>query len=175
MRINYFDVCIKQIRQEKWLNIWFWGCERRCSGCGNKQTYDDDYKKSENVEDFIIKLNKFIDNFKICGIIITGGEPFLQKLALEYLLNFAKDQNWYTMVYTGYFLEEINKKYGKILKNIDVLIDGPFEKSKFIRHALFGSSNQKMYFFNKKLIYLNKIDENVSFYMKTMLGNIVKV
>lgn len=125
--------------------IFFQGCIKHCEGCHNQnswpmyggQKYDTDVFKKAMVND------KLLD-----GITLSGGEPFLQPVAALDLASFAKKRGLSVWCYSGYTFEEImewqdNRK--ELLKQIDVLVDGPFVKgmeSMDLRWK--GSSNQRL-------------------------------
>lgn len=144
--INGEGVCV---------SLWMQGCPHHCFGCHNPELWsgnggileDDDifYEKLFNA----IKANNIQRNFSI-----LGGEP----LTMEPIPNvnytceiLAKVKEKFpqikTFVWTGYTLEELKEKYDikKILKDIDVLIDGRYDGSqRDITLKLRGSKNQRV-------------------------------
>jgi anaerobic ribonucleoside-triphosphate reductase activating protein len=146
--------------------IWFQGCSRHCSGCWAKATWDFNGGKEIDAE----KLLEDIKNTKnIEGVTFLGGEPFEQSEVIEYLAKEIKKTGLSLICFTGNKLEDIQKQYGNILENIDILIDGSYEKGKqdFSRPWV-GSSNQKYHFltdrYNEKILseYKNKIEVNIN-------------
>jgi len=146
--------------------IWFQGCSRHCSGCWAKATWDLNSGKEIDTEKLLddIKQTKDIE-----GVTFLGGEPFEQPEIIEYLAKEIKQTGLSLICFTGNKLENIKDKYKKILENIDILIDGSYEKEKqdFSRPWV-GSSNQKYHFltdrYNEKILseYKNKIEVNIS-------------
>lgn len=99
-----------------------------------------------NDEEIISKLKE--DPF-ITGVSVLGGEPFFQKESLLRFLKKLKKElpSFSIWVYTGYTLESLKKdKIAlRVLKLIDVLVDGPFIESKKDYSCIFrGSSNQRI-------------------------------
>ena len=175
MLIHYYDACIRTLQNEKWLSIWLWGCHLNCPGCANLPCKAPDYKRTEQFRVFVKKLTKYSRNITIKGLIVSGGEPFEQPEVLLALIRLAKQNQWYTIVYTGYVLKEISKKHSTLLKHINVLVDGLFMESKKIHHAFYGSKNQKMHIFELKLEYLKNVNAYISYYTKSLNGDIMQV
>ena len=125
------------------------GCTHNCKGCFNKAYQDFSYgnewtKESEE------KFLKYVEDEKVKGVNILGGEP-LQQIMDDSLANLlAKikvNTNKPIWLWTGYKLEDIinNSKVMNILKSVDVLIDGKFEEDKKDLNLMYkGSSNQRV-------------------------------
>lgn len=138
------------------VSLWLQGCPHHCPNCHNPELWGsggieekDDivFQKISNA----IQANGIQRNFSI-----LGGEPLADypnpnivysKKVLKYIKqNFP---NIKTYVWTGYTIEELKQKYGnnidKILKNIDVLIDGRYDETqRDITLKLRGSKNQRV-------------------------------
>lgn len=140
--------------------IFLAGCEHKCEGCFNPETWS--FKQGylwlqKDTEDLLEELNK---NY-IQGVTFTGGDPlytldisFLRDL---YTLSFNKDnkRNFDIWVYSGFTFEEIyNSKRRPFLDYIDVLCDGLFIKEfhKNNPKKWVGSSNQRVIDIKKSLI-----------------------
>ncbi|MBN2617636.1 MAG: anaerobic ribonucleoside-triphosphate reductase activating protein [Spirochaetales bacterium] len=133
--------------------IFFTGCPHKCKGCLNPETWDFDGGEFYSPLDLLQKIKNNIDH--IDGVTFSGGEPFQERYVddLLILINEIKKLNLNIWCYTGYLYEELlkNSKYSSILKNIDVLVDGPFIREKYDPQLKFrGSSNQRVLFLNKK-------------------------
>ena len=109
--------------------IWVHGCCFDCEGCVAVNTH---------LADEIIKSS--------CeGVTISGGEPFLQAQELLILLQkIKKVRDVGVIVYSGFTLSEIKNDSSKspLLNEIDILIDGRYEKNLDDGRAYVGSSNQ---------------------------------
>jgi len=130
----------------KRLVVFFQGCDRDCAGCFNPATHSFETAALYSTDEvFERHLAPGVE-----GLTISGGEPFLQTEGLAELLKIAKERrNLTTIVYTGFTLEELQKKTSsaEALKYTDVLIDGPFVESKKEMTLLArGSSNQTFHF-----------------------------
>lgn len=133
------------------VSIWFQGCPHKCVGCHNQETWDFDGGYEITYSDLEKEVLEAINaNGIIRNVSLLGGEP-LYMPNLEYstkLANIIKNKfpNIKIFCWTGFTLEQIIKRYGKnVLKDIDVLIDGPFiQEKRDITLKLRGSTNQRI-------------------------------
>ncbi|MBP3848011.1 anaerobic ribonucleoside-triphosphate reductase activating protein [bacterium] len=150
--------------------IWVQGCSRHCNGCFAKETWDfnsgEDYSINTLIQ--LIKSEQDIE-----GVTFLGGEPFEQAQELSKLATEIKKTGLSIVCFTGYKIEELQSKKDKNIKNllneIDLLIDGEFEKENFdISRPWVGSSNQRYIFltdrYNEEEImkYKNKIELHIN-------------
>lgn len=136
--------------------IWVNGCKRRCKGCVSPelQTF-----KPMNECDVVDLLKRFRPNSST-AITVSGGEPFEQTIALAELVKYLRGCGVEDiLVYTGYKIEELQARKTDaentqfILKNIGVLIDGPYiEELNHNVGNLRGSENQRVIFIRPSLI-----------------------
>ena len=139
------------------VSFWTQGCPHRCPGCQNPETWNFDGGKStpRDIKNQIIKAisaNGIIRNFSV-----LGGEPLcdenldqVDKIITDIRFAFPQIK---IFVWTGYILEELqkrnNEKINHILSQIDVLIDGPFiQTERDITLELRGSKNQRVLYHN---------------------------
>lgn len=137
------------------VSIFVSGCETHCEGCFNKETWDFRYGKIF-VQDTMEEVYKMLDKPGIAGLTILGGEPLhmINQCMVEAITSLFKSKYpekdlW---IYTGYTYEGIPRTSftNKILKNTDVLVDGPFiESGKDITLQFRGSRNQRIIDMNK--------------------------
>ena len=127
------------------------GCSHACRGCFNKETWNRNYGYlyTEEVENEILKS---LDNPYVKTLVLLGGEPLMsynidpliglcQRVKNE--LSFPKR----IVLFSGFTFEEIvkNEHRLKLLKEVDVLIDGRFEEDKHsLKLKWRGSSNQRV-------------------------------
>lgn len=93
-----------------------------------------------------------IANIKsIEGITLLGGEPLDQREAVSQLVEETKKQGMSVILFTGYLYEDLKQSddiyIQKILKNIDLLIDGPFIESRLDYSRPWTGSNNQNYIF----------------------------
>jgi anaerobic ribonucleoside-triphosphate reductase activating protein len=131
------------------LTLFTTGCSHCCDGCHNPdyQNYDVGYEMS--IEEIMVYVKD--RRYWIDGITLSGGDPLFQlneTQRLVYELKRDKETKHLSIwLYTGYLFEQIPDK---ILKWVDVIIDGKYDKNlEPIKWR--GSSNQRL---------IRKIDGN---------------
>ena len=144
------------------VSLYVSGCRNHCKGCHNPESWSFTFGKLFNQE----TLNELLDALKpsyIAGLTVCGGEPMEeenQKVLVDVIKKVRETYpNKNIWCYTGYEYEDLlkgGKKHTEVtddmLKNIDVLITGPFilelrditENNKWR-----GSTNQKIIDLNK--------------------------
>lgn len=134
---------------EGWRSVIFvGGCPHKCEGCQNPQTWD--YNYGEEVTDMNVYIDKVLKNKKLIdGLTISGGEPFQARniKPLLTLVKAVKSHNLDVWCYSGYKYEELikNSLFSELIKEIDVLVDGPFVKEEYCPNIKFrGSKNQRI-------------------------------
>ena len=128
--------------------IWFQGCGHKCFNCQNPETWDFEGGTLMDTEDMKNKIREL--EFQQ-GVTFSGGDPLYQLDAFIDLAKCVHECNMDVWVYTGYTYEELmelakkDSKYLDALKEIDVLVDGPFVNSlKSFAVKFRGSSNQRI-------------------------------
>jgi anaerobic ribonucleoside-triphosphate reductase activating protein len=123
--------------------VWFQGCVHHCPGCHNPQTHDVHGGYEVEVEQLLNEI-RALGNKKIT---FSGGDPFLQNLALYDLCEALYKENYTIWIYTGYLLEDLVKQpiNQSILEFSDVLVDGKFMQDLIgVENIFKGSSNQRV-------------------------------
>ena len=104
------------------------GCSIRCPGCYVPETHEAANGKPTPVAFVVAEI--FANRADHDGVTILGGEPFDQPAAIAELVTRLKELDLHVVIYTGYKLETLlkkkDKRIEKVLKLIDLLIDGPF-------------------------------------------------
>lgn len=135
------------------LAVFVQGCNLHCPGCHNPQTWPIHGGYEMSVDEII---DMAVENKLLQGITITGGEPFDQATACAVLAEAAHENDLDVWVYTGYTLEKL-LMYGHsgqmaLLREADVLVDGPFDAHKKSHDLKWrGSSNQRVIDIKKTL------------------------
>ncbi len=124
------------------------GCPHHCKGCHNPDTHDPNGGYETDSE-------KIIDAIKntpiISGVTFSGGEPFEQADELSIIAEKVHEFGLNVLTYTGYTMEYILSRLNKnpdweaLLRNSDILIDGPFIlKKRSLELRFRGSTNQRI-------------------------------
>jgi len=135
------------------VSLFVQGCPHHCPGCFNPETwnFEGGEELPSDIRGQIIKAiseNGITRNFSI-----LGGEPLCEENIEEIDNIITSVRTAYPhikiFVWTGYVLEELQRKNNEIinhiLSQIDVLIDGPFiEAEQDITLELRGSKNQRI-------------------------------
>ena len=124
------------------------GCPHDCEGCHNPSTHS--FQDGEIVK--ISNILKYIDeNPLIQGVTFSGGEPLCQVKPFLNLAKEIKNRNLHLLIYTGYTIEELEKRMRKepeleeLLRTADHLIEGRFvQKLRNLSLLYRGSSNQRI-------------------------------
>lgn len=124
------------------------GCPHHCPGCHNPQTWAFTGGFETTPEKVFAEI---IKNPLLKGVTFSGGEPFCQPEALAELAQMVHSRGLNVITYTGYTFEELIKKSAEspgilqLLKQTDILIDGPFiQELKSYELTFTGSSNQRI-------------------------------
>lgn len=135
------------------LSFFTQGCPHRCKGCQNPETWSYDGGKEFTTETLSSIVSGLTTNGIHRTLCIMGGEPLCQEnlFLVHLVIDTVKKELPNTKVYiwTGYTYEELLKSSDThlqlILKNTDVLIDGPYiEAERDIALPLRGSRNQRV-------------------------------
>ena len=122
--------------------IYFAGCEHKCPGCHNPQSWDFDGGQDMSVDEImaVVIENDF-------DVTFTGGDPLYSAETILPLAREIRRIGKSIWCYTGFRYEEIvsHPRMRELMEYIDVLVDGPFVESLRDVHLLFrGSSNQRL-------------------------------
>ncbi|QUA54666.1 4Fe-4S single cluster domain-containing protein [Aristaeella lactis] len=144
--------------------IWFAGCEHQCPGCSNPELWDQNERYHTDLNSVMNLINLIVDQHKVDGFTITGGDPFYQPNALKELLYELAKISSDILVYTGYSYNKIKDIYSDILGDIAVLIDGKYIEAENHGSLLRGSDNQDILILNENVrpIYENYLSTHTS-------------
>ena len=152
--MNYHNITKEDMLNGSGLRVVLWcsGCSHNCPGCQNPSTHD---PKSGIIFDESAKKELFdeLSKKEIQGITFSGGDPMhianrktVANLCEEIKNKFPDKDIW---IYTGnYFSDltfaiDVNSDITKILKYVDIIVDGPFiEKLRDNTYQYAGSTNQ---------------------------------
>lgn len=134
--------------------LWVQGCPLRCPGCCNPHMLEEVDASWIDVDILALEI---CSTPNIEGVTFIGGEPFAQAEALGALAEKVRAQGLSVMVFSGFTYEQLLKssKYQRLLTQTDLLVDGPYIKSKHIENRRWiGSSNQQIRFLTDRYAYL---------------------
>lgn len=131
--------------------VWCQGCSIFCEGCHNSEIWNFNGGKefTQKEIDFILEE---LENNIYDGITFLGGEPMADQ-NIGGFLDLAKQiKNKFQgiktiMCYSGYLYEDLLKKplQNELIKNLDILVDGPFIlKLRDVSLRFRGSKNQRL-------------------------------
>lgn len=137
------------------VTLWVSGCSHHCEGCHNTQTWNEDSGIKFDI-DAIDELVQALDKPWIDGLTISGGDPlYIDNIYdIAVFVKFIKFTfpNKTIWCYTGYTFEELavmqqqNRYISSILDNIDILVDGRYQKDlRDVSYPWAGSSNQRVW------------------------------
>jgi len=102
----------------------------------------------------IVEQLKELSEQVLDGVTISGGEPFDQPNGLAALLEALSHERLLreadVLVYSGYTLTQLHRRYSEILGRLDALMSGPFVASLPTELPWRGSSNQRLNLFTER-------------------------
>lgn len=127
--------------------IWVQGCPFRCPGCVVPESLPfegGDLVPTDELTERVLALPD------IEGVTLSGGEPFAQAGALARLSRAVRERGLTVMSYTGYTLEALaargTAEQHELLRQLDVLVDGPYVAARHTDKRWRGSDNQRVLF-----------------------------
>lgn len=124
------------------------GCRHHCEGCQNPQTHDFAGGYEADTDDL---FDEMMRDPLLKGVTFSGGDPFEQPAPLADLAAKVHGVGRDVIAYTGYTYEQLLERAQRepavmaLLRQTDVLIDGPFVKEQLDLELKFrGSSNQRV-------------------------------
>ena len=126
--------------------IWVSGCNHKCPGCHNPQTWNPESGRSITTDD-INRIFNYLNKGYPAGVTFSGGDPLYpgNRDTVLYLCKLFKSEfpNKTLWLYIGYLYEEVENL--EIMQYIDVLVDGPFKKDLAdVTYHWAGSTNQRV-------------------------------
>lgn len=128
--------------------LWVQGCHTGCPGCYARDLWDPQGGYEADPGDILAQIAA---TEGIEGITFLGGEPMEQAEALAYIARGTKELGLSVLTFTGLtyesLLEEGDPHRLALLKETDLLIDGPYRKEQHdTSRPWVGSRNQRYRF-----------------------------
>ncbi|MFO3717756.1 anaerobic ribonucleoside-triphosphate reductase activating protein [Anaerococcus sp. ENR1011] len=128
-------------------SIFVTGCSLNCKNCFNKEYQNSNFGEKWT-DQTTKKVIDYLSKDEVAGLTILGGEPFESAKDLISIIDDIKKQiDKSIWIYSGYTFENLieNPTCKNLLKEVDVLVDGPFkEAKKDLKLKFRGSSNQRI-------------------------------
>ena len=124
------------------LAVWLQGCLKRCPECANGAFLA--ARRAEPVawETLLPRLDG------LDGVTFSGGEPVLQAAALTPFAAAVRQRGQTVVCYTGYALDDLRAEagaIGRLLAEVDLLIDGEYRRDLPRAGAYRPSANQRVH------------------------------
>ena len=146
--------------------LWVAGCSHHCDCCQNEYSWDSNCGVKFD-EDAKKEIFSELDNDWCNGITYSGGDPLFKQnrkeiieLAKEIREKYPNKTQW---LYTGYCWKDIvdDESMIEILKYVDVICDGRYEKSlRNVDLKWVGSSNQHIIDVKKRISIISNLSKN---------------
>lgn len=122
------------------------GCPHHCPGCHNPDSHDFNAGTEMSTDEVIRAM---LSNPLTDGLTLSGGEPFSQAEDCLTIARAAHEHNLNVWSYSGWTFEHLLSKgtdaQKALLKELDVLVDGPFMLSeRSLSLSWRGSRNQRV-------------------------------
>jgi anaerobic ribonucleoside-triphosphate reductase activating protein len=125
--------------------IWVAGCHRRCPGCSQPEFLAFDVGRRVSVDAL---WQRILAIPGLDGLTFSGGEPFEHVRPLAELSRRAHAIGKTVVSYSGYRLAALQAepdRFGELLQEIDLLIDGEYRAELAGMDRWRGSSNQNLH------------------------------
>ena len=132
--------------------IWVAGCHRRCPGCSQPEYLSFESGRLVLIEELWAKIRS---ESGIDGVCFSGGEPFEHIKPLAALARMVHEAGLSVVSYTGYRLEALQadrNKFGELLDEVDLLIDGEFRQEETGHYRWRGSANQRLHCLSDRIL-----------------------
>lgn len=128
------------------VSIFCTGCTHKCPGCFNELYQDPNYgeKWTEKETELVLE---YMRDPAVKGLTLLGGEPFQNTWLVDVIRKVKMETGKEIWAYSGYIYEKLieDEKRIEMLKECDILVDGPFiQELKDLKLKFRGSSNQRV-------------------------------
>lgn len=136
--------------------LWVQGCPFRCPGCVAPETLPFEGAQTVSVRDLSSELLQLPN---VEGLTFSGGEPMAQAAALSQLINELRAHRDFSIFcYSGYTLEWLRTAgtaaQKGLLDQLDVLVDGLYQRERHSDLRWRGSDNQQVHFLTSRYRHL---------------------
>lgn len=131
-------------------SLYLSGCRFACEECFNEAVQDFSYGRPFTAE-LLTQILTDLDHDYVQGLTLLGGEPFLNTQVALTVVRAVREKFGQTKdiwSWSGFTFEQLLKETADkraLLRELDVLVDGPFMiKKKDLNLQFRGSSNQRI-------------------------------
>ncbi len=130
------------------LALWTQGCSLHCPGCCNPHLWAPEGGERLTVAALWERIAAArVRHPDLEGVTLIGGEPFEQDRPLARLAAHCRSAGLSVMAFSGYSLAELRERRSRLLREVDLLVDGRYEEEERTTARRFvGSTNQRMHF-----------------------------
>lgn len=153
--------------------IWVTGCLRRCPGCIKPEFLPFEVGEFVSIDE-MAKMVLAIEGLE--GVTYSGGEPFEQAVPLANLSRMLKSAGLSIAAYSGYRYEALcadRIRFGPLLDELDVLIDGEYLQNSGGVQLWRGSDNQRIHVLSPINCAIN--DQPIQEIQVTLEGDRVRI
>lgn len=141
LNVAYIHRCTEAEGPYKRMAIWFQGCDKKCTGCCNKDLQGFEIKHFMTIKEVLNIIHESQKLYSIEGITLLGGEPLLQK-NLMFLLKEVRNVDLGVILFTGRTISQVEKN---VLQYVDLVVDGEFLIDQIDNERnMIGSANQSI-------------------------------
>lgn len=128
------------------------GCSHHCEGCHNPETWNPNCGKLFTIDE-LNEIEGYLSEPHISGLTLSGGDPLYKENRVPIYCMVRSIKRTFgdsktIWLYTGYTWEEIlddSMLSNTILKYVDVIVDGKFDKDLAdVNYPYAGSINQRV-------------------------------
>ncbi|NMA28657.1 MAG: radical SAM protein, partial [Burkholderiales bacterium] len=154
--------------------LWLQGCSRGCPGCCNPATHSSEGGLIMEVEEVWSRIEGLADTLE--GLTVSGGEPLEQLPAVLALLELVRRRSRLSVVlFTGWTFQQVASlgEAPTLFSCVDLLVAGPYDRSRRRPGGLCGSSNQTLHFLTDRYTLLDVLEVPEAEIMITPSGEIL--
>jgi anaerobic ribonucleoside-triphosphate reductase activating protein len=150
VRIHRIETCSLVNGPGKRFVVWFRGCPFHCPGCFNEAARSQEGGELIEVDELVLRIKEA----EVEGVTFSGGEPFLQAKEGALILRKCASLGLNSMVYTGFTFSELKGEpvpgARELLRECDLILDGPYKKAIPPTGEWTGSGNQRVIALSRK-------------------------
>lgn len=155
LNLAHYRQCTEAEGPGKRFAIWCQGCARNCKGCCNQEMQPFVANHIVDTHDLKALILEAKEKYNLEGVTLVGGEPMLQAEGFADIAQWCHENDLGVLTFTGYLYKDLvamhNPHVDALLRNIDMLVDGPFVESLLDEERdWIGSTNQELHFFTER-------------------------